>query len=539
MFSQSINFEKKTGVIVENKMKDRVNRFKPIGTFDGTLNYYLMPYENDILLSNLYRVEKYDFNMNLITHVRLNMTVEGKKKKKLNEIIYFQNKLYLFTSFRNEAQKKIYLFVQTMDKKTFAINDDIRKFAEIGYNKKKRNAQIKTDYTVSEDGSKLLIYAHSDNVKYITIQRNITGKETKQIKQILYVFDKDVNLLYEQNIGTAISSGVLVMNEYHIDNNANVYITGRNYKDYENSIGIYLYKKNKKHRLISSDKYYTYIQPSNYQTSILYYGNKGSVTKQFNLNLGQKFIKNATIKPNGNSVFCAGIYSLQGTVSAKGAFSCQLNLNTGKTEKIYTTEFNKKDTENNLDSLDLILFKKTVGANETDPYSYGLSKIEKTATGDYIFIAEKQLVGKLESRSGNQTSVYSTFDYNDLFVVRLKSTGLINRIDMIEKTQFALALKVNSYIHMIKNNNIYFIYTDIVPNPKLISVSKFKNTYLVELMKTGEQRKEIITKFEETNKSTIFMNPGAEIVIPNKGIFIYPIKSSMNKYRAFEKITIK
>ena len=49
---------------------------------------------------------------------------------------------------------------------------------------------------------------------------------------------------------------------------------------------------------------------------------------------------------------------------------------------------------------------------------------------------------------------------------------------------FALALKVNSYIHMIKNNNIYFIFTDIITNLK-------------------------------------FINPGAEIVISDKSIFIF------------------
>ncbi|MCK4920080.1 MAG: hypothetical protein KAS71_03480, partial [Bacteroidales bacterium] len=230
-FSQTYDVQKITGTIEKVKLTEVVFKYKPVASYENTFSYLLLPNEESVgKYGRYYRIEKYDMDMNLIKRVQIDLT-EDDHEKRFNELIYFQDKLYLFSSFRNEMDGKVYLFVQTMDKNNFEVNDDIQKIAELSYDTKVKNFILRTDYAVSEDGSKLLIYTYPDNIRYVQLQGKPDPKKVEEKRQFIYVFDENVNLLWVQESGKAINSGVFVFDKYIVSNNANVYITGRNFEN--------------------------------------------------------------------------------------------------------------------------------------------------------------------------------------------------------------------------------------------------------------------------------------------------------------------
>ena len=532
VFSQTKDVQKITGTIEKVKLTEFVFKYEPVASYENTFTYLLLPNEESVgKYGRYYRIEKYDMDLNLIKRVQIDLT-EGDHEKRFNELIYFQDKLYLFSSFRNEMDGKVYLFVQTMDKDNFEVHDDIQKIAELSYDTKVKNFILRTDYAISEDGSKLLVYTYPDNIRYVQLQGRPDPKKVEEKRQFMYVFDENLNLLWEQESGKAINSGVFVFNKYIVGNDANVYITGRNFEDPEETEGMYMYSRKKG----LGDRYYSYVQPSNYRHSVLYFGNEGKTARQLDLKLDDIFAKSITVKAHGEYLICAGVYSEPNTISAKGIFTCQLNVATGSTEKQVLRPFDEEYLYTRLDSSDLKKFHKITSTDEWDPFSYDLTELTRTANDDYVFIAEQQLHGQLESNSGKMTSYYSTYYYRDLYSVRISSGGDIKQIVKTEKNQFGLLDIASSYSHNVVNDNIYLLFNNMPPKVGLMKVAELQNTCLVELDSKGEQKQEVVTLFEKVDKNTIFMRSTAVIAIPGKSEFIYPLQGNKYKYRTYERV---
>ena len=532
VFSQTNDVQKITGTIEKVKFTELVFKYKPVASYENTFTYLLLPNEESVgKYGRYYRIEKYDMDLNLIKRVQIDLS-EGDHEKRFNELIYFQDKLYLFSSFRNEMDGKVYLFVQTMDKNNFEVNDDIQKIAELSYDTKVKNFILRTDYAVSEDGSKLLIYTYPDNIRYVQLQGKPDPKKLEEKRQIMYVFDENLNLLWEQESGKAVNSGVFVFDKYIVSNNANVYITGRNFEDPEESEGVYFYSRKKG----LGDRYYSYVQPSNYKHSVLYFGNEGETARQLDFKLDDIFAKSITVKPHGEYLIGAGVYSESNTISATGIFTCQLNIATGSTEKQIIQPFEEEYLYTRLDTADLKRFHKITSTNEWDPFSYNLTELTRTGSGDYVFIAEQQLHGQLESNSGNMTSYYSTYNYRDLYSVRISSDGDIKQIVKTDKNQFGLLDIASSYSHNVVNDNIYLLFNNMPPKVGLMKVAELQNSCAVELDSNGEQKQEVVTLFENIDKNTLFMRSKAVLTIPGKPEFIYPLQGNKYKYRTYERI---
>jgi hypothetical protein len=533
-FSQINAVQKISGTVEKVKLTEFVFKYSPVASDENSFSYLLLPNEESIgKYGKYYRIEKYDMDLNLINRVQIDLT-QGDHEKRFNELIYFHDTLYLFSSFRNEMEGKVYLFVQTMDKNSFEVNDDIQKIAELSYDTSIKNFILRTDYAISEDGSKLLIYTYPDNIKYVQLQGRPDPKDVEEKRQYMYVFDENLNLLWEQEAGKAVNSGVFVFDKYNIDNDASVYITGRTFEDTEEIEEMYMYSRRKG----LSDRYYTYVQPSNYRHSVLYFGNEGKSARQLDLNPDDIFPKSITVEAHGDYLICAGVYAEPNTISAKGIFTCQLNLATGSTENLKLVPFEDKYVYTRLDTSDLKKFHKITNTNEWDPFSYDLTKLIKTGSDDYVFIAEQQLHGQLESNSGKMISYYPTHNYRDLYSVRITSDGDIKQIVKVEKNQFGLLNIASSYSHNVVDDTIYLLFNNMPPKVGLMKVAELQNTCLIELDSEGEQKQEFVTLFEKADKNTLFMRSTAVLTIPRKPEFIYPLQGNKYKYRTYERISI-
>lgn len=90
------------------------------------------------------------------------------QKKPLMYEGYLQvgEKIYLFTSFKNKKQKMNYLFVQSLNKKTLLLNNDLKKIADINYAGKGVFNSGSYSFELSEDGSKFLVFY---NLPYLSL----------------------------------------------------------------------------------------------------------------------------------------------------------------------------------------------------------------------------------------------------------------------------------------------------------------------------------------------------------------------------------
>lgn len=531
IYSQTINFNNQTGIIENSKAKEQVANFKPLGSFDNTFTYLLLPYSKDVVLGRYYGIEKYDSDLNLILRKQIDLK-EGKNTKDFVELINFQDKLYLFTSFTNKDKKKVYLFVQTMDKDNFTPNKDIRKIAEFEY--KKKNHELKAGYSISEDSTKLLLYASLNILKLAYVTGGNLGEEIKEVKQHLLVFDKSVNLIWKNEISPALKYPIFVFDKYYIDNFANVYITGKNFNTEEDMFRHLYRTKN-----TSTEKRYVYVQPSNYKTSIMYFSSNGSEIKQINLSLDNTFVKSILIKPERNHVFCAGIYSLPNKISAQGVFSCSINTKTGKIQNQKTKVFDKKYLETRLDEKELDKFQKVVESDELDPFNYSLSEMKIRNNGDYVFVAEQQSMGKMITSTPQMTLQYNTYNFRDLFVTTMSTNGDIKSINMIEKNQFVRHDFAHSYSFSETNNNLCFIFNEIPPLKDSYSkFSKLEYTYLVSIDNNNNQKRDIVKEYAKTNKKTLIANMQKAMYDTSQKTLIYPMQTYNYKSRSYGKISI-
>jgi len=533
IFSQNISDSIVTGKIQKCKLFDAVYKYQPVASFDNCFTFLLLPKEEDLALGNIYRMEKYDLNLNLLVHERLNFKDKNGERKFCN-LIYFQQKLYLFTSFKNHKDKKLYLFVQTIDKNKFSLNDDLRMIAEFENKSNRKNIKLNTSFSISEDSTKLLISATSEVINHLQLSRDPYGKELENSKLFVCVFDKNVNLLWQQEASKAINSGTFVFDKFTIDNSANAFITGQSFENKNQAGSIYCYAKN---------KYYNYVQPSNYKNSILYFGNNGNDLRQLNIDPQGIFAKSVVIKPKGDNIICAGIYASPNTISAKGVYSCQLNLISGKTDNLITKQFSNDFLVPQIDEEDLKAFRKQTKKEESDPYTYSISKLEQTLDGNYLFIAEQQLSGSLEVSSYNSLSVFPTLKYGNLYVSTLSPTGEIKNINVIDKKQFSFDYFPMSYSHLVVGNDLYLLFNNIPKNKKHTmfdsTSSTLQNTSLIKLDKDNKQTKEIIADFTNLDHNTMYGRIYGTMPVSIGKAFIIPIQSSGFLYRTYQKLLLK
>ncbi|GET21815.1 hypothetical protein [Prolixibacter denitrificans] len=531
---QNINIEKSDGKIEQKKPRNQIYRHTGVANFDSTYLFLtsgpLMAY----IFGVGYSVEKYDSNLNLVTREKISFNKEDDFKF-LNELIYFQSKLVVFSSSYDKHNNKNYLYIQTMNKSSLKLNDDLKKIAEFEGEDKNVRYGIKTKYVISEDSTKLLIYLTFFDKKNIIVQSSSKEKTFNKNSLYLLAFDKHLNLLWKKKANSAINSGTYVYENFFVDNKANAYITAKKYINTEAAQKRILYESSK----TFVDKYFTFVEPSNYKQSILVFRNNGNETKEIVVNLKNLFAKNISIKNHDDNILCAGIYSELNSISAKGIFTCQLNLGNGRTENERVLPFNKIDCTNNIDHNELKGFKGATKENEWDPFNYSLSKIERLSNGDYFVIAEQQLFGQLDSGGGIREQYYSIYNYGSLYVIRVKENGEIINYGKVKKTQFGLDNPFHSYSYLCEANKVYVLYNEMVPKKGLVQVAKMQNTSLARVNENGQVVKKLVSTFADYNNKTLFMHTKGILPFANKKGFVYPLQSMNMKYNSIEKIDIR
>jgi len=397
-------------------------------------------------------LEHYTPQMKLRKSVKLEMKYK-KKRVEFESIIPFGGKLYLFTSFNNEAKKTNYLFAQEVNYRRLTPSKKLVKVAENPTRNKAQEGYF--DFSISKDSSKLLIY-----------NQNPEQKKTQETFSI-YVYDQEMNQMWEKEITLPYPDESVDVERFEIDNDGNVYILNKVFTDGG--------KKVKRGRV-------------NYRHTILAYSATGEKFVEYPLELRDLFITDLTFKiANDGHLVCAGIYSQNGISNARGTYFFRLNP---KTKEVYAN--NTKEFEFDLLTADLSKRKKSKAEKaeesgnvkkQAEIASFTLDHLILRNDGGAVLVGEQYFVQEDNSNfnnglAGNRFGVGGfnnsrfgrnvggnfsyIYNYNDLVVANIRPNGEIEWATRIPKNQQTRddGGYFSSYAMSIVKDKLFFVFND-------------------------------------------------------------------------------
>ena len=403
--------------------------------------------------SNIY-LEHYTPQMKLRKSVKLEMKYK-KKRVEFESIIPFGGKLYLFTSFNNEAKKTNYLFAQEVNYRRLTPSRKLIKVAENPTKNKAREGYF--DFSISKDSSKLLIY-----------NQNPEQKKTQETFS-LYVYDQEMNNMWEKEITLPYPAKNVSVERFEIDNDGNVYILNK---------------------VLTDDSRKAKRKASNYRHTILAYSATGEKFVEYPLELKDLFISELTFKiANDGHLVCAGIYSLSGNSGARGTYFFRLNPTT---KEVYAN--NTKEFEFDLLTADLSKRKKSRAEKaeasgntkkQAAIASFSLDHLILRNDGGAVLVGEQYYVqqdnnfdnfagntfgrgrfgrGGFGNNVGNNFSYL--YNYDDLIVANIRPNGEIEWATRIPKNQQTRddGGYFSSYAMSIVKDKLFFIFNDDARN---------------------------------------------------------------------------
>lgn len=403
---------------------------KIIGTDGGGL------YAWRVKRGNIHHVEHYDPQMNLKKSNKINLKYKRKiREKEVEDIIYFNGKLVLFTSFMDKQKDRNMLFAQEIDKKTMIPSANAPMVAMIPA--KRRSNKGIFAYAISRDSSKLLIY-------------NEMPYDKRGFARFAFrVFDVNFKKLWEKEVELPFRDKLFETKDYRVDNAGNVYLSGK------------LYRGKVRDRRGGKP---------NYEYIILAYRNNGAEHKQYKVDLGKEFINELTYRiANNGHLICAGFYSERNSHGLRGSFYFKVDAESEKLYDLGKSPFSKEF---------LAKFMSERRAEKgKELYRYNLDRLILRSDGGALLVAEQFFIRVLsyyDRFSGTWVERY-TYYYNDIITVNINPNGSIAWATKIPKRQVDGTGLISSYAMTIVRDKIHFIFNDHPKNLREKDPDRLRN----------------------------------------------------------------
>ena len=369
-----------------------------------------------------------------------------KKKLQFSNEIYLNNQLHLFTTFKNRKTKKLYLFHQTVNKKTMSFNNDLKKINEIDYSKFGRLNAGDFGYEVSSDSTKLMISS------FYPYDRK--GKE----KMGFTVLNQNMEKIWEKVITFPFMDKYFEISDYYVNNKGNVYLLGKSYH-------------NKKAKNVYKDKI-------NYNYTIYAIYDKGNRLERYDINLKDKIVNDLKIVAKDDNISCAGLYAIlkkpnfikffsgnSGYVN--GSFFLRIDA---KTKKIVAESYKEFDLELQTKyakkGKKKRLKKKAAKGDPVQMKNYEITDIVVKDDGGIIAVAEQQyedfITETYRTKTGTTTRTKTIYNFDNIIAINIDKNGQIVWNQVIKKTQGGVNRykELFSYYLIVHHKNLYFLFND-------------------------------------------------------------------------------
>ncbi len=461
-------------------------------------------------------LERYDLEMNRSKIVKLDLR-DRYIKRSFEFITMLNKKLYIFSSRYDKRNKKDYLYVQTIDKSTLLLNNDSKKIAEIDYSKKTLFNSGGFGFRMSRDDSKILIFY------------NIPNKKKEKERFGFHVYDENFSQIWEKNETLPYEESLFIIEDFKVDNNGNVHLLSTMYNE-----KLKIRKKGK----------------PNYKYLILSYMDLGSRVEEYSIDVKDKFLTNMQIAiTDEQNIICAGFYSKNGTMSIIGSYFLTLD---GKTHETLSRSFKEFGiefiTQNMTKRQEKRTKKRADKGRNVEMYEYSLDEIILKSDGGAILIGEQYYVKVVTTTTTSSNGSRSTktdyyYYYNDIIVINISPDGEIEWAEKIAKRQITANdnAAFSSYISVVSDNNLYFIFNDNMKNldyggeGKIYNFDKSKRSLvvLVELDGLGKQTRKVLFSAKEAE---VLTRPLISAQVSENEVILF---GQRRRKQRFAKLTFK
>ncbi|NQY09468.1 MAG: hypothetical protein HRT71_08130 [Flavobacteriales bacterium] len=466
-------------------------------------------------MGSIATIEHYDTKLKKTKSVVLDLEYKGKDRE-YEGSFHLNENLYIYSSFRNQRLKINFLFVQTLNKETLQLNNDIQKIAEINYeNKNKLNAG-RFSFKISRDSTKVLVHYHMPHDK--------GAKE----KLGFHVYDNEMKPIWNKVVTLPYLEELFNTMDYEISNTGDIYVLGRIYKEKQK---LFFYGKR------------------NFNYHILSYSNTGSVVREYPVKIEGKFLTDMQIAINRDrDIICAGFYSDEGTTSINGSYFLKIG---GVSKEIMAKNFKEFGmdfiTQTMTEKQKKKTNKKVDKGKSVEMYEYDLNNIILKDDGGAMLIGQQFYikVHTTTSTVNGQTTTTTTYYYyfNDIIVINFSAAGEVLWTEKIAKRQVTTndGGFWSSYVLSVVGDKLFFVFNDnpknlfLKPGDRVESFRRGKGSIavLVELDNEGNQTREALYRASEAG---ILARPMVCTQISKNEMILFGQKKKIHR---FSKITFK
>ena len=363
------------------------------------------------------------------------------------------DQIYIFTSSSSRKLKKTWLFAETISKKPFGLSKDLKQIAEVSWSDETANERSKFGFEFSRDKSKLM-------VRY-----SLLNKDNQVLQFGICVFNNTLRLLWQSNLNIPVKEGgVLNFKKFHVDNQGNVYVVGRLFKNKQALVQTN-YMQNK---TLLSGKRMADREP-NYTYQVIAYANNGTAVSDFVMEEPGKFITDLNLSVDDKQdIILTGFYSNEGMVSVVGAYSMKIKRSSNKiTDKVFHG-FSKDFLVKKLPDNEVkIVLERIAAGEEFDKYLYKMEDIQFHDNGTFSLVAEQYVEELKTIGGGNYVTTEDRFYDDNVIIVTFTSDGTVAWTQKIAKYQYTRHAQnhvYSSYALLSSKNKMYFVFNEFPPN---------------------------------------------------------------------------
>jgi hypothetical protein len=455
---------------------------------------------------SMYRISIYllflDLNLNQIVSKELTFEYNGKSLKFIHAL-HLNGELYLFTSYTNMIQNKNYLFVQTLNKATLQLNNDLRPVSEFDVNPKEKTGGH-YHISVSNDSAKVVVMSEQPELK-------------NGIAKFSYkVFSNQMQEIWSKEMSINVPSTLFIAKEIIVSNQGDVFLLGKLFK-----------------------QEFTWGRPE-YSYSLISCSDMGQNVSEYYFQADDKVFTDVKITIGLDSnIICGGFYSETNTQNLDGYFILKID---DKTHEVIETNYYKLSidflTQSMSEKEESNTERKAGKSQSNRLLEYDIRNIVLWRDGGIILVGEQYYDYSITV--GNNESKY--YMYNNIIVVKISPKGKIEWNVAIPKRQYSVNDngRVSSFYMSIVDDQLYFIFNDNLKNLNykngdIVFETAYSNAdaiaSIVKVDEIGHQERELL--YRQGNDGGI-IRPKVCNKINDKEILLF---SQIRRKNQFARVT--
>jgi hypothetical protein len=347
-------------------------------------------------------------------------------------IKYLQNGFAWLVSERNDKEDylKYYLAPISYEGKLGKLSQ----VAKFNY-ERKRDAPT-ANWITSADSTKVLFTAVDDK-----------DDDEEKVGIYLSVLDNKFEVLWDKKLKLSKMQDMVKIDEWSLAANGDVFMLAKVYEGNKAKES----KKGKKGKV------------ANYQMKLYHFKKDNPDPVQYDLKLGDSFIKGSTISFNkAGEMICIGFFSNTLGGSTTGVFFMRLNPADGSVLAVNKHDFSSKD----LDILGEDNTSKDKEGEEGIDNSFSFKDILFKSDGSTLVTAEENYSVTTSHYNGRTWTTTTTYYSKDIIAININSEGKITNTTLIPKRQRFGTDVFEYFTTLVNKDDVYFFYNEDEDNLK-------------------------------------------------------------------------